>query len=222
MAAASVTDVANTLASLYPIRSLRMYVRWKVRSDPAYAAVLARIGAYRQPLLDLGCGVGLLAFFLREHGVGVPILGIDFDDRKIDLARKAAQRYRGIDFIRGDARDELPEGHNVVVLDILQYFSPSDQQRILTQVAKAVAPEGIVVIRSGLRDASWRYRITRAMDAFGRAIRWMRAESLTYPSRDEIVGAFDGFDVDVAPLWGGSPFNNYLFVFTRAAARHPE
>jgi SAM-dependent methyltransferase len=215
-------DVATTLASLYDMRSLRMYIRWKVRSDPAYAAVLARVRDYPQPLLDLGCGVGLLPFYLREHGVGVPMLGIDFDDRKIDVARHAAQRYRGIDFIRGDARGELPEGHNTVVLDILQYFSPADQQRILTQVAKAVAPDGIVVIRSGLRDASWRFRITRAVDAFGRAIRWMRAESLTYPTREEIIGAFDGFHVDVTPLWGGSPFNNYLFVFTRGAARRPE
>lgn len=218
-------EVANRLASLFSRRSLQGYVRWKVRSDPAYGAAAEQLLGRTTSLLDLGCGIGLLAFYLRERGYTAPILGVDFDERKIELARRAAQRYRGIDFIAGDVRDPLPENHDVVMLDILQYFDTPSQQRVLANVARAVPPGGIVILRQGLRDQSWRYRLTDLVDTLARTFRWMRADvaRLTYPTGEEIVGAFEGFDAEIRPLWGGMPYNNYFFVFTRReAGRRPE
>lgn len=197
---------------------MRSYVRWKVRADPAYDAVLRQVRGRDEPLLDLGCGIGLLAFYLREHGVQTPIVGIDFDRRKVDVARRAATRYRDLEFIAGDARSALPERHNVVMLDLLHYLDAESRARILANVARTVPPGGIVVIRQGVRDASWRYRFTSAVDAVGRAIRWMKAEHLLYPTREEITAAFAGFDAEITPLWGRTPYNNYLFVFRRAAS----
>jgi len=207
--------LANRIASLYDSRSLQGYVRWKVRFDPIYEGVLAPLRDTTKPILDLGCGVGILSFFLREHGIASPILGIDFDERKIAQAKKAATRSRDIAFEVGDARAPLPDGYNVVVLDLLHYFDSASQQRILENVAHAVPPGGIVVIRQGLRDGSWRYRFTAIVDAIGRAIRWMRAEALNYPTRDEVTRAFADFDIAITPLWGGTPYNNYLFVLSR-------
>jgi 2-polyprenyl-3-methyl-5-hydroxy-6-metoxy-1,4-benzoquinol methylase len=210
-------EVANRLSRLFDDRSLRGYVYWKVRTDPAYAAVLDHLrGRDSQPLLDLGCGVGVLALFLREHGLTAPVVGIDHDERKIEAARRAATGYRDVDFIRGDARDPLPATHDVVLLDILQYFAPADQQRILENVVRAVPPGGMVIVRQAIGDASWRHRVTRGMDALGRASRWMRAEKLQYPTRDALVAPFaTEFEVEVTPLWGRTPFNTYLFVFRK-------
>ena len=212
------TEVARRLASLYELRSLRYYVRWKVAADPAYEAVLARVRDSSLPLLDFGCGVGLLPFFLREHGVTVPIVGVDFDERKIAVARIAARRYRGIDFLTSSSNDALPDGHNIVVLDVLHYLPLEERQSFLMRIAKAIPPEGMVVIREGIRDGSWRYRLTRAVDRFGRAIRWMRAARVEFMTREEILAPFAGFDVEVTPLWGRMPYNNYLFVMRRHAA----
>jgi SAM-dependent methyltransferase len=186
-----------------------------VRFDPIYGGVLEALRDVQTPLVDVGCGMGLLALYLREHGVTVPIVGLDFDERKIALAKKATVDDRDLDFHVGDAREPLPANHSVVILDILHYFDSASQQRILENAARAVPPGGVVVIRQPLRDASWRYRFTALVDAFGRAIRWMRAEALNYPTREDVVRAFAGFDVDAKPLWGGMPYNNYLFVFRR-------
>jgi hypothetical protein len=38
---------------------------------------------------------------------------------------------------------------------------------------------------------------------------------LNYPTREELLAPFAGFDVDVRSLWGRTPFNNYFFVVTR-------
>lgn len=215
-------ELARRLASLYELRSLRGYVRWKVRFDPVYQAVTGALRGNERPLIDLGCGVGLLPFYLRESGYSAPIIGIDFDERKIDVARRAAQRYRGIDFIRGDVRDPLPEGHNVVANDILQYFDRESQDRVLANISRAVPDGGVAVLRQGLRDASWRHRWQAAVDQFGRRVHWMRGEELNFPSREEILAHFEGFETDVRPLWGKMPYNNWLFVMRRATARRQE
>lgn len=210
-------DVADRLARLYEGRSLQGYVRWKVRMDRAYRAVFDVLRDRTSPLVDVGCGIGLFAFYLREQGYTAPIIGLDFDERKIAVARQAATRYRGIDFIAGDARDPLPENHDVVLLDILHYFDRASQQRILANAASAVGAEGVLIIRQAIRDRSWRYRMNQIVDALARVFRWMKAERLVFPSRDEIVSAFDGFDADIRPLWGRTPYNTYLFVMRRRA-----
>jgi SAM-dependent methyltransferase len=206
-------DVARRLASLYDRRDLRTYVRWKLAADRVYSAVLEQLPD--EPLVDIGCGVGLLPFFLREHGFRAPITGIDFDARKIDIARRAAVKYRDVEFIAGDARRELPPYPNVVMLDILHYLDDGAQQQLLGNVARNAR---FVVIRQGIRDKSWRYVTTAFVDAIGRGVRWMKADSLNYPTRERIINAFDGFACDVTPLWGRTPYNNYLFVCRRASS----
>jgi 2-polyprenyl-3-methyl-5-hydroxy-6-metoxy-1,4-benzoquinol methylase len=207
--------VSNRIAARYAGRSLQGYARWKVRFDPIYRGVLEALRDVRTPVADVGCGIGLLSFHLREHGVSVPVTGIDFDERKIAAARHAARNDSGLSFRTGDARDAIPAGHSVVLLDILHYFDAESQRRILSNAARATPPGGLVVIRQPLRDRSWRYRLTAVVDAIGRAIRWNRAETLRYPTREEVLAPFTAFDATVGPLWGRTPYNTYLFVLRR-------
>ena len=213
-------EVAERLASLYEGRALQGYVRWKVRTDLAYSAARDALRGRTTPLIDLGCGVGLLPLYLREHGHTASMVGIDFDRREIDVAGKAAQRYEGVEFIAGDAREPLPHGRDVVLLDILHYFDSVSQQTILANAASA---GDVVVIRQGIRDGSWRHRLTAIVDGLARVFRWMKAERLNFPTRAEIEAPFADFDAEVRPLWGKMPYNSYLFVFRRrATARRPE
>ncbi|MFL6244954.1 MAG: class I SAM-dependent methyltransferase, partial [Thermoanaerobaculia bacterium] len=210
-------EIAERLASLYPGRSLQGYVRWKVRTDLAYSAARDALRGRNAPVVDVGCGIGLLPLYLREHGHSAPMYGIDFDERKIAVARKAAQRYENVEFIAGDARDPLPRGHDVVLLDILHYFDSISQQVILANAARA---GDVIVIRQGIRDGSWRYRLTAIVDGLARVFRWMKAERLNFPTRAEIEAPFADFDAEVRPLWGKMPYNSYLFVLRRRATAH--
>lgn len=207
--------IAERLASRYDGRWLQGYVRWKVRTDRAYSAARDVLSGRRRPLIDVGCGIGLLPLYLREHGHAAPITGIDFDERKIAAARKAAQGYAAIQLRIGDAREPLPRDHDIVLLDILHYFDAASQQTILGNAARA---GDIVVIRQGIRDGSWRHRLTAFVDGAARVLRWMKAERLNFPSRAEVEGAFADFDGEVRPLWGRMPYNSYLFVFRRRAS----
>lgn len=205
-------EVASRIAARYPSAFLRAYVRAKVRIDPVYAAVFERIRESSDPLLDVGCGVGVLAAYLRTRGFAAPIRGIDHDERKVAVATRVVQDAT---FEIGDARSAIASRGTVVLLDLLHYFRNGDQTAIL---AAAAANAKTVIIRDGVRDGSWRYRLTYAQETFARAVRWLRAERLHFLTRDEIVQPFAGFDAEVVPLYGKTPFNNYLFVFRRSNA----
>lgn len=204
-------DVAQRVAALFPTRFLRMYVRWKIAGDPAYDAVFARA---RGAILDVGCGAGVLAAYLRARGYDAPITGIDHDARKIDVARALA--LRDCTFVRGECEDRLKPvpTKTIIMLDLLHYLTDDEQRALLRDAAQC----DLVIIRDALRDGSWRYRATYAQEAFARAVRWLKAERLNFPRRETIVDAFEGFDSEIVPLWGHMPFNNYLFVFRRASS----
>jgi len=199
-----------SLSDRFDTRFLRSYVRWKVRSDPAYDAVLELLRDHAHPIVDVGCGVGLLPMLLREKGFAREIIGIDFDARKIDAARKASN---DIEFRFGDARDPLPPNHSVIMLDVLHYFSDDAQRTILANAASAVPPGGMIIIRDAIDDGSWRYRLTWIAESFARLVFWLKAERLNFPKREALT--IPGFETEARPLWGRMPFNNYLFVARR-------
>jgi len=205
-------DVASRIAARYPSAFLRSYVRAKVRIDPVYAAVFERIGESTDPLLDVGCGAGVLAAYLRARGFVAPIRGIDHDERKVAVAGGVVPDAR---FEVADARTAIANGGTVVLLDLLHYFRSVDQAAIL---AAAAANATTVIIRDAVRDGSWRYRLTYAQETFARAVRWLRAERLHFLTRDEIVLPFAKFQAEIVPLYGRTPFNNYLFVFRRSSS----
>jgi trans-aconitate methyltransferase len=203
------------IAAKYPTRFLRSYVRSKLARDPMYEAVLAHLRGSGEPLLDVGCGVGVLEAFLRARGVGVPIVGIDSDAAKIAVARQVVP---DASFHEGDALSLPPFHGTVVILDVLHYLTSAGQQQLLLQALDHTS--GLVIVREAVRDRSMRYRMTVAQETFARAVRWLRVPRLNFPTVEQIVAPFHarGFEVSVRPMWGTTPLNNYLFVFSRPSS----
>lgn len=195
------------------------FVFFKSLLDPVYAAAAQRLMGTALPLLDVGCGPGLLAAYLRAAGFGERVTGLDYDARKIAVACRALADERTRFFV-GDARHDQPDhcGH-VAILDILQYMSAEDQAAVLTQAAARVAPGGWFILRTGLREANWRFRLTAAMDRLAKHAAWMKAEPVSYPAREWLRGQLEGCGLvgEVLPLSGRLPFNNFLFSYRRPA-----
>lgn len=206
----------KALAALFPGRWDRHYVASKLRMDPMYEMIAEQLRESPLPLLDLGCGLGLLAFYLRGAGIEIPVRGIDYDSRKIQVANRVVDAMSGanLEFAHHDARSGLPDHHgNVSILDILQFFTPAEQETLLTLAAARVAPGGKLIIRSGLRDDSWRFRATVAGDFLAKATFWMKAAPVHYPTASDFERILSPSGrVRISPLWGGTPFNNHLIV----------
>jgi 2-polyprenyl-3-methyl-5-hydroxy-6-metoxy-1,4-benzoquinol methylase len=200
---------------------LRCYVRSKLRRDPIYPAAYELFRHSDEPILDIGCGVGLLAFYLRERGCRQPILGLDLDARKIRRGINVASHYQDIDLRSQDIRGPIPAfSGSIALFDVLHYLPLAEQTALLSRLAQCVAPGGVLVIRDCPRDKGPRFWVTCAAEKFAQAVSWNVNTPLHFPSRERIAEAFPDpeFTRESRPLWGKSPFNNHLFIFRRSGS----
>ncbi len=200
-------------------RRLHGYARGKIAWDPAYSHLAGELRESRLPWLDVGCGMGLLAAYLRETGCKAPIHGIDPDREKITLATRMAPRYADLTFSTGEARD-LPEFRGgVIVLDVLHYLTPDCQTRFLEQVVARLAPGARAYVRTTFRDGSWRYALTLLEEGFIRTTGWIRGGGCFFPTEASVRNALEptGCAVKIAPMWGRTPFNSYMIEIERPA-----
>ncbi len=220
-AATTHEDACARVAARFGERWLRIYAGRKLRSDPIFPAAFDLFRNSDQPLVDVGCGVGLLPFYLRERNFRAPICGLDRDGRKIERAKTvAAGVYPDLEFSEQDVCDPIAQTGNIVVFDLLHYLQPDDQTRLLDRLAARVAPGGMLVLRDCPRDDNARFRLTKLAERFAQATTWNMKAVLHFPTRENIFAAFDEkqFSRSVAPLWGWTPFNNHLFIFRRHPA----
>jgi len=206
-------------ASFLPDRYFHGYSLCKLATDPLYGAICAQFDQHDQPLLDLGCGIGLLLQCLRALGNPITYVGIDSDQEKIAAARLAATKraIRDASFEIGDLAHELPAHHgSFALLDILQYLERPARERLLLQVARRLSPSGKAVMRIGIDDGSWRASVARGADRLGHTLRWMRSSFRSQPTREELMNSFAkaGLEARFSPLWGKTPFTNYLVIAT--------
>jgi SAM-dependent methyltransferase len=217
-------DRANEIAHAFlpPSASVRErwnyhYVRGKLGSDPLYPGVLRALRDSHAPLLDLGCGLGLLAHALRQDGQSMAYHGVDNDAAKIHRAQRAAANtpLSAVRFEYFDLARALPQhAGSVAILDVLQYLSAPAQQRLLEEVIAMLVPGARLVIRAALVDGSRRGRISRITDHAANLIGWMQSAPRCYPQADDLRATLEGAGLQVAftPLYGRTPFNNWLVV----------
>jgi SAM-dependent methyltransferase len=197
------------------------YIRSKLSTDPLYPGVLRALRGSSAPLLDLGCGLGLLAHALRHDGQSLQYHGVDNDAEKIARATAAADRadISTARFAFVDLAHHLPaHAGSVAILDVLQYLPAPAQKRLLEDVIAMLTPDARLVIRTGLVDGSRRGLVSRIGDRAANLVGWMQSTPRFYPTADDLRAPLEdaGLQVTIEPLWGRTPFNNWLVVARRA------
>ena len=200
-----------------PHRWHYFYALAKLRTDPLYPGVVDALRGTTAPLLDLGCGIGLLAHVLRAAGLRLPYRGVDNDVGKVAIARNAAA-LGGV----GDALFEVGDlalgtpAHrgSVAILDVLQFVAPDAQDRLLDAAIGMLVPGARLVVRTGLDDGKRRARFTRGVDGLSRRVGWMNAGPGRYPDAAALAARFEAAGLEAAfePLRGRTPFNNWRIV----------
>ncbi|WP_082132450.1 class I SAM-dependent methyltransferase [Luteimonas sp. FCS-9] len=197
------------------------YTLTKLRTDPLYPGVLQALRPTAAPVLDLGCGLGLLAHALHADGQALTYAGVDIDAAKIRRGREVAARA-GLADVRLDVLDlaaGLPAHRgSVAILDVLQYLTHERQRALLDEAIAMLVPGARLVIRSGLADDSTRSRTSRITDRLANLAGWMQERARSYPTADGLRAQLEGagLQTTLRPLYGDTPFNNWLIVGSRA------
>jgi uncharacterized protein (DUF2062 family)/2-polyprenyl-3-methyl-5-hydroxy-6-metoxy-1,4-benzoquinol methylase len=204
------------------------FARSKLRSDPVYADVV--LGGHLPSsgrLLDVGCGQGLLLAALATarawHAQGawppawpppadLDLHGIELRSRPVEVARMAVGADATI--VRADVREVDLGGFDVLaVVDVLHLLPRSDQDALLTRLAEALRPEGVLLLREADPAAGWRFQLVRAVN-FLRGLaqgRWRRFAFRTVPEWERALQRL-GLRVARPSDSSTAAFANVLFV----------
>jgi uncharacterized protein (DUF2062 family)/SAM-dependent methyltransferase len=197
-------------------RGDRWYVDLKLRSDPVVSE-LADAGSLGR-LIDAGAGRGQIGLFLRDSGQVSELSGFDTDARKIDVARAAAadgERFEVGDLTTFEALEGSAD--SVLMIDVLHYLSPSDQDAALARVKRWLVPGGRVFVREVDRKPGTFSLFTRLLERVATTFGYNRASgALGFRPVREIVERFEalGFRCHVRDASAGTPFDNSLIVAT--------
>ncbi len=206
------------------------FVRGKLRYDPVYFSLL-RTGALPPEgrLLDLGCGRGLLLALLLtareqvekgEYPTDWPppprldLQGIETSHKLVDIARRALGADAPVE--AADLRDlpELPPARVVLLLDVLHYLPAAAQETLLAQIAAALEPGGLLLLRDADAAAGWRFTATRLQERASALARRHWRQSFHYRSQAEWIALLEknGLATAAEPMAQGTPYANVLVV----------
>jgi uncharacterized protein (DUF2062 family)/2-polyprenyl-3-methyl-5-hydroxy-6-metoxy-1,4-benzoquinol methylase len=207
-------------------------VRGKLRHDPVYFALLCDSALPRRGhLLDLGCGRGIALALLaaageqQEHicapadGLPPPALqlsGVDVDDRTTEVARTGLKGRAAIataDLLTAP----LPAADAILLVDVLHYLPPAEQQQLLGRVAGALLPGGRLLVREADAAAGWRFHLIRISERLMTLCRrdWRQwQKGFHYRTQAEWIELLTarGLKAKVGPMGMGTPYANVLIA----------
>jgi len=206
------------------------FARGKLRADPVYRAIL-ELGLLRgrARVLDLGCGQGLLAAWLKAaercYAQGTwprawppapetqSTRGIELMARDVERARRALGS--GSQVSQADIRSAAFGAVDaVVILDVLHYMNPEAQLQVLERVRAALPPRGLLLLRVGDAAGGLRFHYGRWSDRFVMLIRGHSLVSQHCRSVAQWRSLLRqcGFESEAKPMSQGTPFANVLLI----------
>lgn len=118
----------------------------------------------RGPVLDIGCGPGIVARYLRHRQVQVT--GVDLS---LGMVERARALNPGIDFVQGDMRSlDVPDGAlgGIVGFYSIIHIPPDDVVAVLRELRRALRPDGLLLLSFHIGsepvhlDEMWGHRVT--------------------------------------------------------------
>lgn len=158
-------------------RIIRAYDNWVVRGycwgrfRILRQRFLDEIGQYlpaRGRVLDIGCGFGLFSLYYASVAPTLELRGLDFNPRRIAMARRAAARLglTNVIYEVQDARDYRADGDYdaAYMLDIVHHVEEESVRLLLEQLAKSLRSGGRLIIKDVDTRPAYKRWFTHALD----------------------------------------------------------
>ena len=110
------------------------------------------------PIIDIGCGYGLLANFLVLKSAKREVTGIDLSLERIKVAQKTTDNRKKIQFKLMDALDLQLEKYNTVVMsDFLHHINFEAQEELLARCYQNLPTGSFLIIEEVDNRPLWKY-----------------------------------------------------------------
>lgn len=130
-----------------PVTEWYVKVKTSLEDDYAYFdSMLPRTGQ----ITDIGCGMGQLDIMLSLLHPSRTVLGLDYDEEKIAVAKNCwpVRNLPGLSFVNADAQSaELPESDAFVISDMLHYIDSEAQEKLIRRCVSMLKDGGLILLR---------------------------------------------------------------------------
>ena len=183
-------------------------------------AIVERYVPKKGFIVDLGCGHGLFACVLREASPTRRVLGIDLDERKIEIARTAIKDTQWLRFETGNIVSDLPPKCDAVTIVDVLYLLPFDQQeQVLKNAASALGEGGPLIVKAQEARMDPRFALTYLQEMVTVSLGFTRGgrDRFYFPSRAQSLAMFEraGFAVDVVEMHR-RPYTDVVYLARKA------
>jgi len=133
---------------------------WSYQGPAVVADIVAARRPDADPVLDVGCGTGLVGRALRSRGLAGRILGLDISAASLQVAEQTGV-YSSLEV--ADLQQRLPLDDDsvgaVVCVGVMTYLPEVEQ--VWRELARVTQPQGIVVVTQ--REDIWHDRGCQAV-----------------------------------------------------------
>lgn len=184
-------------------------IRWAGCPFEEVEALVPRRGR----VLDFGCGHGHFSAFLAQQSSERVILGVDTDAAKLAIGRAAIARSAVADAVTLEQveHDWTPAAGSfdaVVVADVVYLLGPLQAARVLGELAAALRPGGVLVVKEMGDEPVWRRRLSTLQEQLAvRVFRWTKGDTVAWLTQAQMIAplAAAGLAVERHPLHQGYP-----------------
>lgn len=215
-----IRDGSATASRLYDRERLRVRAHVTLRRMSCPFPMIERSVPSSGRILDVGCGYGWFSLFLALSSSTRRVLGVDIDDTRLAVARRAAARVKSagirVDFQLASP-GQLPRGpwDAVVVVDVLYLLDHDDQVNLLRACVGALGPGGLLLVKEMDTKPLWKLTLTRLQETIMIRSGMVRGGSralFTPPSEIDAWMQGEGLEIEHLRLGGGYPYPHHLLI----------
>lgn len=166
-------------------------------------------------ILDLGCGLGNFSHVLALTSDQRKVVGIDFDKKRINLAKKTVDKEEDLTFIDADIRScQLENCQGVILFDVLHHLNFEFHKNLLTKIYRSLEPGGVLVMMESDKKPVWKYLIWRLWEVVAIGFSITKGESLSLRTKKELLAILEkiGFRVKIIPFDEKRLFSHVLYL----------
>jgi 1-acyl-sn-glycerol-3-phosphate acyltransferase len=159
---------ADKVQRLYTYKGpvLEWYVRIKLMLEKNFDEIVSRVPREGK-VYDLGCGYGYLSHLLAMQSFDRQVIGLDYDEEKIQVAANTHYSGGNISFAQADLTQFTPEAADCFIIkDVLHYFPAAEQEALLQRCGEKLNDGGVIIIRDGIEDEQQKHDVTKMTEVF--------------------------------------------------------